>query len=213
MNINSRPSSNQQQHQPIQSILKRPESQYNLSSANFQSNENKNPVTNNAPVLNKDNVNNKSESSDEYSFLENLSRVQSNRLDDQRCSIKPAKSALKKATNETTTKPADNDDFFNLIMKTQSSRLEDQRSSIALSKDNKIILPNKTGQKKAITVPPDDEFFFMLQKLQSRRLDEQRTNLVTKPVTKKNSKSESSSYALNLIKSNSNKSDNKAKVV
>jgi G-protein signaling modulator 2 len=93
---------------------------------------------------------------DNLSFLDTLSKIQSDRLDDQRCSIKvkPAASvytpykaesaskSLKESTNvEKSGKKAHhhhgetlNDDFFNMLMKTQGSRLEDQRSSPALQK-------------------------------------------------------------------------------
>lgn len=82
----------------------------------------------------------------ELSFFEVLSRIQSNRLDDQRCSIKSKSLIKNELFNETnnnkyindeanlvgklgSTMP--NDDFFNLIIKSQRTRLEDQRSSIA----------------------------------------------------------------------------------
>ena len=84
---------------------------------------------------------------DDMSFLDVLSRIQSNRLDDQRCTIKPPNQINKKmsstnrlneindenqANDGLATKS--NDDFFNLIMKSQRSRLEDQRTSISEAK-------------------------------------------------------------------------------
>jgi G-protein signaling modulator 2 len=139
---------------------------------------------------------------DDLSFLDTLSKIQSNRLDDQRCSIKvkpapvytPYKAestkSLKESTNvQKSAKKAHNDklndEFFNILMKTQGSRLEDQRSSLAMQKSDQAKPPvpttatnNKPAAKnQASTIPPDDAFFNMLQKVQSRRLDEQRSSL------------------------------------
>ena len=133
----------------------------------------------------------------DFSFLDTLSKVQSNRLDDQRCSIKVkppsqtdlASTSLKETTNQArnhnkVTLDKLNDDFLNMIMKTQGSRLEDQRSSLATSKNAESkppLISAKASQssmkKQASTIPPDDSFFNMLHKVQSRRLDEQRSSL------------------------------------
>jgi G-protein signaling modulator 2 len=100
------------------------------------------------------NSNNKEE---ELSFFEVLSRIQSNRLDDQRCSIKriavkqtsaPFSQEIQRIHAQVTTDNINsktsqtnlagrlgstmpNDDFFNLIIKSQQTRLEDQRTSLA----------------------------------------------------------------------------------
>ncbi len=121
----------------------------------------------------------KSNNLSDQSFLDVLTRLQTNRLDDQRCSIKLDKTknkTLKLSNNENNSKnktSKNDDEFFNLIMQTQSSRLEEQRSNLVnLKKENKQIM---SGTGPAITVPPEDDFFSMIQKVQSRRLDEQRT--------------------------------------
>ena len=101
------------------------------------------------------------------SFFDALSRIQSNRLDDQRCSIKrlftnkltkakltnnpelnenDSSKLKKKSTEESRVK---NDEFFNLIMKSQRSRLEDQRTSMgnvaAKSKMNSLSSKSTTS--------------------------------------------------------------------
>ena len=74
-----------------------------------------------------------------------LSKIQSNRLDDQRCSIKRLPNSHKheslisgeenlKQSENINTSVVQNDEFFNLIMKSQRSRLEDQRTSMNTSK-------------------------------------------------------------------------------
>ena len=111
---------------------------------------------------------------EDSSFLEILSRIQSNRLDDQRCSIRRTQ-PLKNSEN--LSRPKENqDEFLNLIMKSQKSRLEDQR--VDLTKTPKAKLASQaTKTKQACTIPADDSFFSMIQKIQSRRLNEQRTKL------------------------------------
>jgi hypothetical protein len=138
--------------------------------------------TTDLPSNSKKDSKSKSNNLSDQSFFDVLTRLQTNRLDDQRCSIKLDKSKSKTLKlnnnnnneNNSKNKASKNDDeFFNLIMQTQSSRLEDQRSKLVnFKKENKQII---SGTGPAITVPPDDDFFSMIQKVQSRRLDEQRT--------------------------------------
>jgi len=153
---------------------------------------------------------NKKEDQD-MSFLDILSRMQSNRLDDQRCSIKSKSSngltRIETQANDTLAKVKENkensqmatEDFFNLIVKTQQNRLQDQRSHLATPKLKKHDTESQINGmstlsstkskfkalKQAITVPPNDEFFSMIQKIQSRRLDEQRSNTKLKLKLKK----------------------------
>jgi hypothetical protein len=136
---------------------------------------------------------------DDHSFLDILSRIQSNRLDDQRCAIKLNQQGKNKHATlphqmKQTTNVNDlnekSDELLNLLMKSQTSRLEDQRSSIALTKNvnlneyekpvkGKTVMGNKTnqpmGKPAPLTVPSDEDFFSLIQKVQSRRLDEQRS--------------------------------------
>lgn len=110
---------------------------------------------------------------EDSSFLDILSRIQSNRLDDQRCSIRRTQ-PLKNTENLSRTKE-NQDEFLNLIMNSQKSRLEDQRVDLTKTPKSKLVSNTKT--KQACTIPSDDSFFSMIQKIQSRRLDEQRTKL------------------------------------
>lgn len=142
---------------------------------------------------------------DDSSFLEILSRIQSNRLDDQRCTIKKKNQENKQPQTEFKNPKNPDDDFFNLIIKSQQSRLEDQRStfskaprtlkssssttdstpvqnqltsSSSFNSTNEMNIKNYLNKgKQACTIPADDAFFSMIQKIQSRRLDEQRTNI------------------------------------
>ena len=139
---------------------------------------------------------------EDSSFFDVLSRIQSNRLDDQRCSIR--NSSTNKLNSENLSDDfTPNDEFFNLIMKSQRTRLEDQRTTMnkaktsVLSENNHKTTNNiKTDLKstnsntltaptqivrKSVTVPPDDDFFSMIQKIQSRRLDEQRSSIKMNP--------------------------------
>jgi len=152
----------------------------------------------NPQVLRSQNMNKE----DDQSFLDILSRIQSNRLEDQRCAIKLNQSdKSKSATLPHQMKQSSNvndlneksDELLNLLMKSQTSRLEDQRSSIALTKNanlneyekpvkGKTIMgnnKNKLNQQMVkpapLTVPSDEDFFSLIQKVQSRRLDEQRS--------------------------------------
>lgn len=140
---------------------------------------------------------------EDSSFFDVLSRIQSNRLDDQRCSIRQSSTNSENLEDDSfCNQTTPNDEFFNLIMKSQRTRLEDQRTSMNNSKKttsgvlvesnstNKMVNTNlksslKPNQqilaRKSVTVPPDDEFFSMIQKIQSRRLDEQRSSIKSNP--------------------------------
>ncbi|CAF0777476.1 unnamed protein product [Brachionus calyciflorus] len=114
---------------------------------------------------------------EDSSFLDILSRIQFNRLDDQRCSIRRAQ-PLKNTQNLTRPKPDNNEDeFLNLVMKSQQTRLEDQRVDLSKTPKTKSQGVPINKAKQACTIPADDSFFSMIQKIQSRRLDEQRTNI------------------------------------
>ncbi|XP_056379477.1 G-protein-signaling modulator 2 isoform X1 [Hyla sarda] len=123
-------------------------------------------------------------------FFDLLSRFQSNRMDDQRCSLQgrnfmsfntassatPPKS-MRKSLSTSAVSPH-TDEFLDLIASSQSRRLDDQRASFSN-------LPGlRIGQQNSNSVlghlmatenrEPDDEFFDMLVKCQGSRLDDQR---------------------------------------
>ena len=92
---------------------------------------------------------------EDSSFFDILSKIQSNRLDDQRCSIKESNPYKISNSLSTRSKPEhgevidikksasastiQNDDFFSFIMKSQRSRLEDQRVSMHKTKSSTLI--------------------------------------------------------------------------
>lgn len=116
---------------------------------------------------------------EDSSFLDTLSRVQSNRLDDQRCSIRRAQPF--RNTQNLINARQDQDDIFDLIVKSSRNRLEDQRVDLAKTPRMKAQQPSSSSSmsttKQSTTIPSDDPIFSMIHKIQSRRLDEQRTNV------------------------------------
>ncbi|XP_063288947.1 G-protein-signaling modulator 1 isoform X1 [Pelobates fuscus] len=125
--------------------------------------------------------------SDEECFFDLLSKFQSNRMDDQRCTLEESQS-------EVTADPAmpiaaledrisasslmaspQTEEFFDLIASSQSRRLDDQRASVGnlpglrLTHNNMGHLLVEGDQQE-----PGDEFFNMLMKCQSSRIDDQR---------------------------------------
>ncbi|XP_075689518.1 G-protein-signaling modulator 2 isoform X1 [Rhinoderma darwinii] len=123
-------------------------------------------------------------------FFDLLSRFQSNRMDDQRCSLQgknllsvsmaasstPPKS-MRKSLSASAVSPH-TDEFLDLLASSQSRRLDDQRASFSN-------LPGlRIGQEHSNSVlghlmatenrEPDDDFFDMLVKCQGSRLDDQR---------------------------------------
>lgn len=125
--------------------------------------------------------------SDEECFFDLLSKFQSNRMDDQRCTLEENQSAGAETTP--THVPAMDDrisasslmaspqteEFFDLIASSQSRRLDDQRASVGnlpglrLTHNNMGHLKVEGDQQE-----PGDEFFNMLMKCQSSRIDDQR---------------------------------------
>ena len=125
------------------------------------------------------------------SFFDALSRIQSNRLDDQRCSIKrlftnkltkakltnPELSEKKKSTDESLVK---NDEFFNLIMKSQRSRLEDQRTSMSnvAAKSKMNSLSSKSTTSSSLTENSSSSY----TSFRNDAVEKQQANLVAKNV-------------------------------
>ncbi|XP_053329036.1 G-protein-signaling modulator 1 isoform X2 [Spea bombifrons] len=125
--------------------------------------------------------------SDEECFFDLLSKFQSNRMDDQRCTLEDSQSSIPE--DPATPMPALEDrisasslmaspqteEFFDLIASSQSRRLDDQRASVGnlpglrLTHNNMGHLLVEGDQQE-----PGDEFFNMLMKCQSSRIDDQR---------------------------------------
>ncbi|KAG9338410.1 hypothetical protein AGOR_G00239750 [Albula goreensis] len=124
-------------------------------------------------------------------FFDLLSRFQSNRMDDQRCSIQGMKSRLSAPSSPSTpprvmrkshsdsVAPQGRDQLLNLVAASQSRRLDDQRASggsfpgLRLNQQNsQSVLSHLIAN--ADNTEPDEDFFDMLVKCQGSRLDDQR---------------------------------------
>ncbi|XP_061097534.1 G-protein-signaling modulator 2 isoform X2 [Conger conger] len=122
-------------------------------------------------------------------FFDLLSRFQSNRMDDQRCSIQDIKSRLsappsppprgmRKSRSDDVGSPG-RDQLLNMVASSQSRRLDDQRASggsfpgLRLNQQNSHSVLNHL-MASADNTEPDEDFFDMLVKCQGSRLDDQR---------------------------------------
>lgn len=123
-------------------------------------------------------------------FFDLLSRFQSNRMDDQRCSLQ-GKNLLSVSTTTLSTplKPMrkslsasamspHTDEFLDLIASSQGRRLDDQRASFSNLPGLRITQQHSTSVLGHLMATenrePDDDFFDMLVKCQGSRLDDQR---------------------------------------
>lgn len=123
-------------------------------------------------------------------FFDLLSRFQSNRMDDQRCSLQ-GKNILSVSTTTLSTplKPMrkslsasamspHTDEFLDLIASSQGRRLDDQRASFSNLPGLRITQQHSTSVLGHLMATenrePDDDFFDMLVKCQGSRLDDQR---------------------------------------
>ncbi|XP_054853264.1 G-protein-signaling modulator 1 isoform X2 [Eublepharis macularius] len=125
--------------------------------------------------------------SEEEGFFDLLSKFQSNRMDDQRCTLEERQNK----TGEASTVPRpvleerisqslsmaspQTEELFDLIASSQSRRLNDQRASVE-SLPGLRITPNNLGHlhREGDLQEPGDDFFNMLIKCQSSRIDDQR---------------------------------------
>ncbi|XP_069741389.1 G-protein-signaling modulator 1b isoform X2 [Narcine bancroftii] len=129
--------------------------------------------------------------SDEECFFDLLSRFQSNRMDDQRCTFEEQQngmtgsastpmSPLQERISQTSLIASpQTEEFFDLIASSQSRRLDDQRANVGSLPGLRITHNNSQvvmGHLRPDGDPqePGDEFFNMLMKCQSSRIDDQR---------------------------------------
>ncbi|XP_053551649.1 G-protein-signaling modulator 1 [Bombina bombina] len=125
--------------------------------------------------------------SDEECFFDLLSKFQSNRMDDQRCTLDDTESGITESSP--TNMPALEDrisasslmaspqteEFFDLIASSQSRRLDDQRASVGSLPGLRLTHNNMSHLKvDGDQQEPGDDFFNMLMKCQSSRIDDQR---------------------------------------
>ncbi|KAK7488079.1 hypothetical protein BaRGS_00020670 [Batillaria attramentaria] len=128
-----------------------------------------------------------SEEMDEDSFFDLLSRFQSRRIDDQRCSFRLLESGPVTPKSVPATKPTDlaslvaspgTEELMDMVAGFQVSRMNDQRASLpAFPGLNSGAVINQLltrGQDRQV---PDDSFFEMLMRCQASRLEDQRSEL------------------------------------
>lgn len=129
--------------------------------------------------------------SDEDCFFDLLSRFQSNRMDDQRCTFEEQQNGLTGSASTPVSPLQDRisqaslitspqtEEFFDLIASSQSRRLDDQRANVGGLPGLRITHNNSQvvmGHLRPDGDPqePGDDFFNMLMKCQSSRIDDQR---------------------------------------
>ncbi|XP_058121304.1 G-protein-signaling modulator 2 [Anopheles ziemanni] len=140
-------------------------------------------------------------------FFDLLTRSQSKRMDDQRCTLKlthaeSVDSARKPLTQHNSNPPAGKENrnvLLEMIAHFQSERMDEQRAllpglkRISLNNANNISRPtnnNESGTGSttpedavSIGTPPDDAFLDMLMRCQGSRIEEQRSELPTPNIT------------------------------
>ncbi|XP_071097777.1 G-protein-signaling modulator 2-like isoform X1 [Haliotis cracherodii] len=136
----------------------------------------------------------KDEASDDDNFFDLLSRFQSRRIDDQRCSFRLSE-PTPATPPPTATPPQPNgqtlssqvaspgtDDFLDMVAGIQGSRMNDQRAECPSfpGLSSQAVIGQLLQQKSDDTVP-DDNFFEMLMRCQASRLEDQRSALPQRP--------------------------------
>ncbi|XP_063000735.1 G-protein-signaling modulator 1 isoform X1 [Elgaria multicarinata webbii] len=125
--------------------------------------------------------------SDEECFFDLLSKFQSNRMDDQRCTLEetqkesedaaatPVPALEERLSQSSSMASPQTEELFDLIASSQSRRLDDQRASVG-NLPGLRITHNNLGhlRMEGDAQEPGDEFFNMLMKCQSSRIDDQR---------------------------------------
>lgn len=103
-------------------------------------------------------------------FFEMLTRTQSKRMDDQRCTLKAASDKDRKPLA-----PANNKNLLEMIADFQSERMDEQRCDLlpGWKRSDKNPEPPMTESKPE----PDEPFFDMLMRCQGSRYEEQRSEL------------------------------------
>lgn len=121
----------------------------------------------------------------EEEFFEMLSRSQSKRMDDQRCSIKMiGKDSQRKPLSQqniNSNVPKDNRNaLLEMIADLQSERMDEQRAILPGLKNRGANVISAQAQSNSA---PDDAFLDMLMRCQGSRLEEQRSELPRSNVT------------------------------
>lgn len=137
-------------------------------------------------------------------FFDLVSKFQSKRMDDQRCSIEIMSNKENNMPNQNKPKgPKGDDDLFDLIAGMQERRMDDQRATLPPStsrtlngipfkeKDTSRLVVKNRAQRQfslnAFNAPPaDDDFFDLLMRSQGNRLEDQRSEMPTTSTSNSN---------------------------
>ncbi|KAL8559818.1 G-protein-signaling modulator 2 [Nucella lapillus] len=126
---------------------------------------------------------------DDDGFFDQLSRCQSRRIDDQRCSFHLLESATPTPTHSSSEESAKDlaalvasparEELMDMVAGLQESRMNDQRASLPTFpglKSGDVInqLLTSSGERDV----PDDSFFEMIMRCQASRLEDQRSELL-----------------------------------
>jgi G-protein signaling modulator 2 len=117
-----------------------------------------------------------------------IADLQSERMDEQRCSLLPGlkgSNLSNLVTSESAaTKPEPDEPFFDMLMRCQGSRIEEQRSE--LPKSN-IVMDAENGDPAGNTrrspggrntnTLPDEDFFSLIMRVQGGRMEDQRATV------------------------------------
>lgn len=130
---------------------------------------------------------------DEEDFFDFISRFQSKRMDDQRCSLntgsgnpaaakEPSKVAPPPTSGEKKDKPKQKEDLLDMIAGVQGHRLNEQRAAFPFLPGLTKARQPEILQRLSVATNndenfPDDSFFEQLMKCQGTRIEEQRSSL------------------------------------
>lgn len=140
-------------------------------------------------TANKDKKNGLSEEMDEDSFFDLLSRFQSRRIDDQRCSSRLLENGPHRTTRNAASAdppkdlaslvaPPGTEELMDMVAGVQASRMNDQRASLPTFPGlNSGAVINQLLTNRQDNQVPDDSFFEMLMRCQATRLEDQRFEL------------------------------------
>lgn len=147
-----------------------------------------------------------------------ISLGQRGRMEDQRCSLDPSKSApcspqnTERKSTASSSSGLDSEAFMTLLSNSQSRRMDDQRVSLPS-------LPGLDNDKASSTANPESNYLcYMVSKVQGSRMDDQRCSLPQIVTTQKSPQDDSSERArsaslctnADIHPSNSKKSANPA---
>lgn len=140
-------------------------------------------------TANKDKKNGLSEEMDEDSFFDLLSRFQSRRIDDQRCSSRLLENGPHRTPRNAASADPPKDlaslvaspgteELMDMVAGVQGSRMNDQRASLPTFPGlNSGAVINQLLTNRQDNQVPDDSFFEMLMRCQATRLEDQRFEL------------------------------------